>query len=134
MFKFKDLYVHLAPEVPAKDAPEMHAPGGGVGTHWGFLAAWGGGLPLDTITGSTLRCDPTFINHALQVMGGGADGAPLALKDYLKSAVQNAEQEPQNMHDLGELKQLEDKLKGALDEVLARKDEVIKSKAAAAAK
>ncbi len=157
MFKFKDLYVNLAPEhaqvapeTPAHALPEMPAPGGLAGAPWGLLAVWGGGWPVEAdknapapfnpiVCGpgspsqSTLVCDPIFLNRALQLLGGGANGAPIALKDYVKSALDKAAQEPKDMHDMGELEQLEDKLKGALKEVLDRKAEV-KSKAAAAAK
>jgi len=142
MIKFKDLYVSLESETPVPAGPAS-----------GFFCWWLGGLntpalgPVcannQTPSISTAMCNtwgtvPTAMSTAfcnpfapmvLLVPGAGvADAAQMPLKDYLKTALAKAAQEPKAIDDLDELERLEGKLSGALEEVRARKVAILQDR------
>jgi hypothetical protein len=57
-------------------------------------------------------------------MAGAVAAAPMALREYLKSALEKNARETKAVDQVGELERLEHKLTEALEEVRARKAEI----------
>jgi len=127
MIKFKDLYVSLESDVPVQGDPAS-----GPYCGWGWDVAWPEWWRIRKAGGGGCNATPSVSGAACQTVPmlllvpgyGGADAAHLPLKDYLKTALPKAVQEPKAIDDLDELELLEAKLSGALQEVRARKAEI----------
>jgi hypothetical protein len=132
MVKIKDLYVSLESEKSTQD----DAPAGpnAVWIWWaggGAVGPVGDKAPcVQDIPGSNsgAQCETSalcfVVNTPNPGMAGAVAAAPMALREYLKSALEKNARETKAVDQVGELERLEHKLTEALEEVRARKAEI----------